>query len=306
MLPPLRLRAAGFALAAVAAGWWPAQSVAEPTPLQPVHSWAYQLQGASPTDIAASPFDLVVIDYSRDGTAKEAYHPDEVQLMQRKAGGGRRVVLSYLSIGEAEEYRFYWDARWKTGLPAWLGPRNPDWPGNYKVRFWDPEWQALMFGRPEAYLDQIMASGFDGLYLDVIDAYEYYQPGRPTAAADMVDFVLAVSAYAKSKNPDFLIFPQNGEALLKDPRYLAAIDGIGKEDLFYSGDANSHPSSEPELRDSLEQLRGVVAAGKLVLSVEYLTRREHIRAYRIQAAQAGFLTYVAARSLDALIEQSKF
>jgi len=58
------------------------------------------------------------------------------------------------------------------GAPSWLDKENPDWPGNYKVRFWDSGWQAIIF----QYLDKILAQGFDGVYLDLVDAYEYYQP----------------------------------------------------------------------------------------------------------------------------------
>ena len=122
----------------------------------------------------------------------------------------------------------------------------------------------------------------------------------------MVGFVMALSDYAKSKKPDFLVFPQNGEVLLEDPGYLAAIDGIGKEDLFYAGDENGHPNTQREIENGMRHLKHAAAAGKLVLTVEYLTNREHIQDYRVRAAKAGFMTYVAHRSLDSLVPQSKF
>jgi cysteinyl-tRNA synthetase, unknown class len=297
---------AGLALAVIAAYWSPSQGITGSASLLTVRNWAYQLQGADPREIAASPFDLVVIDYSRDGSEKGAYALNEVQAMQRKADRRTRVVLSYMSIGEAEDYRYYWKPQWKTELPAWLGEENPDWPGNYKVRYWTPEWQALIFGHPNAYLDKIIAAGFDGVYLDIIDAFEYYESAHPTAAGDMVDFVVALSAYAKSKKPDFLIFPQNGEILLESSRYLAAVDGIGKEELFYTGNENSHPNTKLEIDGSMKQLEHAAATGKLVLTVEYLINCRHIRDYRKRAAEAGFLTYVAHRSLEILNSQVKF
>jgi cysteinyl-tRNA synthetase len=241
-----------------------------------------------------------VIDCSRDGSGEGAYALNDVQKMQRKADSRARAVLSYMSIGEAEDYRYYWNQQWKKKLPAWLDKENHDWSGNHKVRYWTPEWQTLIFGHPNAYLDKIIAAGFDGVYLDIIDAFEYYESAHPTAAGDMVDFVVALSAYAKSKKPDFLIFPQNGETLLDNPRYLAAVDGIGKEDLFYSGDENSHSNTKSETGDSMKRLKRAAAAGKLVLTVEYLTNLRHIRDYRKQASHAGFLTYVAHRSLEIL------
>ena len=297
---------AGLALALIVTCWLPGQGLAQSTGPLKVRNWAYQLQGADPGEIAASPFDLVVIDYSRDGTGIGAHTLDDVQSMRRKADGGRRVVLSYMSIGEAEDYRYYWDAKWKMNPPAWLDRENPDWPGNYKVRYWNPEWRALIFGDPDAYLDKIIAAGFDGVYLDIIDAFEYYEATHSAAANDMVGFVMALSAYAKSKKPDFLVFPQNGEILLEDPRYLAAIDGIGKEDLFYAGDEDDRPNTQREIETGMRRLKHAAAAGKLVLTVEYLTNREHIQDYRIRAAKAGFMAYIADRSLDRLVPQAKF
>jgi cysteinyl-tRNA synthetase, unknown class len=306
MLRHSRPRLASLALALIATCWLPGHVIAQSAVPLKVRNWAYQLQGAVPGEIAASPFDLVVIDYSRDGTEKGAHSLNDVQKMRRKADGGRRVVLSYMSIGEAEDYRYYWDAKWKMKPPAWLDEENPDWSGNYKVRYWNPEWRALIFGAPEAYLDKIIAAGFDGVYLDIVDAFEYYETSRSTAVADMVGFVTALSAYAKSKKPGFLIFPQNGEILLEKPGYLAAIDGIGKEDLFYAGEENDRPNPPREIETGIRLLKHAAAAGKLVLTVEYLTNREHIQDYRARAAEAGFMAYVSDRSLDRLVPQPKF
>ena len=75
-----------------------------------------------------------------------------------------------MSIGEAEDYRFYWREEWDDSGPSWLDVENADWPGNYKVRFWDSGWQSIML----QYADRILAAGFDGVYLDIIDAYEVF------------------------------------------------------------------------------------------------------------------------------------
>ena len=45
---------------------------------------------------------------------------------------------------------------WLTTRPEWLEPENSDWPGNYLVQYWSPKWQAILFGRPNAYLDRIL------------------------------------------------------------------------------------------------------------------------------------------------------
>ena len=152
--------------------------------LKDVRHFSYWLSGPDPALIAASSFDLMVVDHSRDGTGGGAFTPDEVDLMQRKPDGGKRIVLSYMSIGEAEDYRIYWQPDWSANPPDWLEAENPDWPGNFKVRYRQSDWQELIFGNPEAYLDQIISAGFDGVYLDIVDAYWYFQEkGRKSAAA---------------------------------------------------------------------------------------------------------------------------
>ncbi len=133
-------------------------------------------------------YDLIVIDAFVDGQrGLEWLEPKDIRSLKIKADGARRLVVSYLSIGEAEDYRYYWDRSWDrnrdgqpdAGAPDWLTGENPNWRGNYKVRYWDSEWQAILFGSGESYLDQIVSRGFDGVYLDIIDAFEYFETQNP-------------------------------------------------------------------------------------------------------------------------------
>lgn len=80
-----------------------------------------------------------------------------------------------MSIGEAEDYRYYWKEEWASNPPSWLDAENPDWEGNFKVRYWDTAWQDIIFGSDSSYMSKIINAGFDGVYLDIIDAYEYYE-----------------------------------------------------------------------------------------------------------------------------------
>jgi len=131
-------------------------------------SWGYQLQRIKPEALASLPYDVFVIDYSRDGSDEKALTPADVAALKRKPDGSRRIVLAYLSIGEAEKYRYYWQPEWETpGLaPTWLAAPNKRWRTNYPVRFWHPDWQAIVFTGEQSYLARIAAAGFDGVYLD--------------------------------------------------------------------------------------------------------------------------------------------
>jgi len=121
----------------------------------------------------ATNYDILLIDlfYAENDSLTFA----EISSLKVKANGGSRLVIAYLSIGEAENYRYYWQPGWETDPPAWLAGENPDWPGNYKVRYWDPAWQNIICGNDDSYLKKILNAGFDGAYLDIIDAFEYFE-----------------------------------------------------------------------------------------------------------------------------------
>jgi len=118
--------------------------------------------------IDATYYDLVIIDAFFED---QALTTAQINGLKTKPDGKQRLVLAYMSIGEAEDYRWYWQSGWKEGTPDWLGEENPDWEGNYAVAYWQAGWQAIIF----QYTDIITAAGFDGLYLDRVDEYEYWE-----------------------------------------------------------------------------------------------------------------------------------
>ncbi|WP_457643387.1 endo alpha-1,4 polygalactosaminidase [Persephonella sp.] len=124
------------------------------------------------SDLDSTNYDLFIIDAFFKG---EPLTADDVNRLKTKPNGARRLVIAYMSIGEAEDYRYYWQDEWYFNPPEWLAEENPDWPGNYKVRYWYPQWQDIIYRGENSYLDRILSAGFDGVYLDIIDAYEYFE-----------------------------------------------------------------------------------------------------------------------------------
>jgi len=113
-------------------------------------------------------YDVPVIDPLAE--SGEPPTQAEVASPQEKPRGGRRLVLAYLCIGEAENDRSYWKAEWRARPPEWLVEENPDWPGNDLVRYWHPEWQRVALDVPAA----ILAAGLDAAYLNRVDACESF------------------------------------------------------------------------------------------------------------------------------------
>jgi len=121
--------------------------------------------------LSATNYDVLIIDAFYNGALLSQA---DVSALQLKANGSPRLVIAYMSIGEAEDYRYYWKEDWEKKRPDWLDNENPQWRGNYKVRYWEPDWQSIIVGTPDSYLQNIIDAGFNGVYLDIIDAFEYF------------------------------------------------------------------------------------------------------------------------------------
>jgi uncharacterized protein (TIGR01370 family) len=259
----------------------------------------YQLQNASYGSLSSADFRVGVVDIDDAGMSASQ--------LAALAGQGK-LMLTYESIGEAEDYRDYWQSGWKSSKPSWMLGENPDWEGNYSVKFWDPAWQKIVYDR----VDAAIKAGYQGMYLDIVDAYEVSQVKKawPGSAAElrqeMIDFVTELSAYAKAHKPGFLVVPQNAVGLLaadeNNPKvantaYLKAIDGLGVEDLWYDGN-----STADWTQDDLKYIKLAVDADKFVLATSYPTQDAKQEAFVANAIGAGLVPFVADRDLTGKID----
>jgi cysteinyl-tRNA synthetase len=264
-----------------------------PRTLTVANDYTYWLQDIDLNALGASAFDAAIIDYSSDGGDEGRWSAAALDALQHSAGGDK-VALAYVSIGEAEDYRFYWRSGWSPGNPSWLGPENEEWPGNYEVRFWQAGWQTLVY----QYLDRVLAQGFDGVYLDKVDAYEYWEGGRPSARADMAAFVGEIASYCRGRKAGFLIVPQNGHELIDEAGYAGRIDALGSEDNWFDGD-DALSAEERQYRE--EYLDKYRAAGKPVFAVDYCRGAANIDYVYNRARAKGYVPYCTVRDLDRLI-----
>jgi cysteinyl-tRNA synthetase len=122
--------------------------------------------------VTATNYDAVIMDLFIND---EAFTAAEINQLRSKANGGKRLVICYMSIGEAEDYRYYWQSSWNSNKPDWIAAENPDWAGNFKVKYWNADWQGIIYKNNDSYLNRITSAGFDGVYLDIIDAFEYFE-----------------------------------------------------------------------------------------------------------------------------------
>ena len=165
--------------------------------------------------LRASNYDVIYIDTFYNHRARPAFQTPltraEVDSLKYKANGGRRQIIGYLSIGSAEQNRWYCQQDWiepadaddvnsdwvmrngyvsggvyypPVDIPMWLAD---SYGGSYDeeaiVAWWHPEWRDIIVRGNSVYkqdgtgdntssIDRILAQGFDGTYLDNVGVYD--------------------------------------------------------------------------------------------------------------------------------------
>ena len=175
-------------------------------------------------------------------------------------------------------------------------------------------------------MNQIIDAGFDGVFLDIIEAAEYWEDDprgadrRASASKDMILFVARIASHARVTcgKPGFLVIP-NGDFLLESAAYRATISAVMREDVLYmqTSKANEPPRVTPRPRDGEDGVASIAARLNMaapdnlpVLAIEYLMDRAEDQVHIPEAAVAlqhlapNVLPYFSVRNLDRLCAES--
>jgi uncharacterized protein (TIGR01370 family) len=261
------------------------------------HCFAHQLTKIDVKAVAASAYDLLILDETRDDTIEGALRKDELDAI-RAARPGRRVLV-HMSVSQAEVGRPYWHEDWEdekgrlaASAPSWLRQAHRDEEGGgFQVPYWDPEWQRVL----ETSLDRKIDAGFDGVLLDGVDDFDRWKRG-PDEMADLVKR-LARHAREERGRPAFLVYAGNGNVLGGREDMVALLDGIEVEGVWFGEDSLLPPSEAEETLATIEPFR---KAKKPVLVLAYLSRKELVEDLARRCAEKGFVGYAAPRGLASL------
>lgn len=228
----------------------------EPTDLpllSEVRHWLYlidvYLDPETVTKIANSDHDMVVLDFipSEEGNAD---FPMAQVIAQLHAAARPKLVLAYIDTGQAESYRTYWQPGWGVGNPEWIAGADPDgWQGDFPVAYWYEEWREIWLGT-DGLLQQIIDAGFDGVYLDWVEAYSdenvlaIAEIDGVDAQQEMIRWVADIADFGRSQKPGFLVIGQNAAELAQHDDYLQAIDAIAQEQVWFDGGADNDPPGD--------------------------------------------------------------
>ena len=119
-------------------------------------------------ELSQTRYDVLIIDLYFKGIQLTK---KEIEKLKVKPQGGKRLVIGYFSVGEAEKYRKYWKKEWNKKLPKWILYENKNWEGAFIVKYWSKEWKEII----EIMLKSHIDSGFNGVFLDTIDTYQSFE-----------------------------------------------------------------------------------------------------------------------------------
>jgi len=303
-----------------------------------ISTWMYQLQwlddNANIRKLDNTDYDMLVVEPGFN-FREDPYDVNFlVSSLKRKPNGKRRLLLAYIDIGQAEDYRIYWKKSWiaptakKRGIPDFLITIDPDgWTGNYPVAFWDARWQNIWLGK-NGIIPKLVQYGFDGVYLDWVEAYDdekvrnIADSKNLNPEKEMILFIKKIRNKGKSINPDFLIVPQNAQYLIDSNPvlYTSIIDAIATEDTWYygKGDASWYDPDSGDLQGGerhegeystasrIAQNKKYLNLGIPVFTIDYCISTSKAKTTYTNSQKNGFIPLVTRVSLSRITETPPF
>jgi cysteinyl-tRNA synthetase len=242
----------------------PAGRTASEVRLSGVDQWLYlidvNVEPETVNRIAASDYDMIVLDFIPSEVNNTDYPMAEV-VAQLHDAPQPKLVIAYIDIGQAEDYRTYWQSDWGIGNPEWIAGADPDgWEGNFPVALWHDGWRDIWLG-DDGYLQGIIDSGFDGVYLDWVEAYSddnvvaLAERDDVDPKEEIVRWVGDIAEFTRGKRSDFIVIGQNAAELAERDDYLDIIDAIAQEQVWFDGGADNDPQGDcplPETDDDVD------------------------------------------------------
>ena len=230
----------------------PPESPALPS-LTGVKNWLYlidvNLEPGTVARIIDSEYDMVVLDFIPSEENNTDYPMAEV-IAQLHNAPRPKLVIAYIDTGQAENYRTYWQADWGIGNPEWIVGADPDgWEGNYPVAYWYDEWRDIWLEK-NGYLQAIVNAGFDGVYLDWVEAYSdenvmnFAAQDNVNPKQEMIWWVMDIADFTRRQKPGFIVIAQNAAELAANDDYVDVISAIAQEQVWFDGGADNEPPGD--------------------------------------------------------------
>ena len=301
--------------------------VFEPTPVLindvRIDTWMYQIQALDDNSkidtLAVTDYDMIVVEPGHNFIGFSYDTAYLVNQLKSKSNGDERILLAYVDIGEAEDYRTYWQSDWiaptenAQGSPSFLVTIDPDgWTGNYPVAYWQNAWKNIWLGA-DGIVAELANAGFHGIYLDWVEAYDddtvrdYAQQQGVVPEEEMMLFIEEIGAAGRAIRADFIVIAQNAPYLIDyDPvRYAKMIDAIAFEDTWFYGEGDAEwtdtnagdlfggerHSNEYSTASRITQSHIYIDFGVPVFTVDYCISESNANLTYMNSRREGFCSF---------------
>lgn len=206
------------------------------------------------------------------------------------------VCIGYTSLGEAEDYRWYWDEiKTKNCI---IGP-NPNWKGAYFIDPRNQEWKRFFIRR---IIPGVLNKGYQGIFLDTIDTSEYLEWKNKKLYNGSMDAMSGIIREIRMTYPEIIIVTNNGILLL--PEIAGYIDAALVESTYttYDFSTKTYKAQDQISTDvRINQLKLVFTRYKIpILTLDYTDDQTMARTVIQKSSSAGFFPYVTDITLKNL------
>ncbi|MCE2927874.1 MAG: endo alpha-1,4 polygalactosaminidase [Rickettsiales bacterium] len=231
-------------------------------------------------------YDVIAFD--------QKYHPP---LEPLKAQG--KTLLGYISLGEAEKYRSYFNAIKKKGL---LHQSSTLWKGHYYIDVRKPAWTKMVL---DELIPPILAKGFDGIMIDTMDSAIEPEMQNPKKYPGMKKASIELIKAIRTRYPDIKIMVNRGLEIL--PEMAPHIDMLMAESTYTDWVPNP---KKPVLvkPETYQYYLDIIAKGRAanpklkVYSMDYwdMSDTDGVKAIYAKQREQGFVPYVSTMDLQHL------
>ena len=129
-------------------------------------------------------YDVIIINVYHGRNPLSA---NDIRLLKYKKTGGRRLVFATMNVTTAASSLYYWKQGWKQGTPAFMDMSLRNDPDRHRTHYWNGEWQSIIYGNANSYIAGIVSLGFDGVVMQGLNGWRYYETGETEEEQDAVE-----------------------------------------------------------------------------------------------------------------------
>lgn len=259
-------------------------------PLFSIEHWAIYYADKLPAS-KFFPFQLVIFDNQN--------HPFLQPLEEKEI-----VTLGYLSLGEVEQQRPYFEQIKKAGI---LLGENPNWKGSFYVDLREKIWIKKVI---EELVPSILFQRFNGIFIDTLDNAEFLEAQDPQKYKGMKQAAINLVKAIRLHYPKIKIMLNR--AYFMYPKVACSVDMQLGESIYsrYNFKTKTYEIvPEQEYQDQVKLLKEIktLKPSIEIFTLDYWDPNDvegYKKIYSIQR-ENGFIPYVATLELNTLIPEPK-